>query len=267
MRNLLAVSLAALLLFTGCANDRNRSQQRLARLEPGLLYKQGHQALLSSDYAQAVELYNALTARYPFTPEGKQARVDIIYAYYKNGERESAKDAAETFIREDPTSPRIDYVWYVKGLNDLERGPYLPERWLRVDLSARVPKTATDAFESLRTVVENYPQSAYAADARVRLIALRNRMASYEMQIARHYLSIGAWVAAAQRANRTIEQYDGAPVIRDALRMLVQCYNELGYTDLAQNAEKVFAENYPGEPLKKVETSTSWWKFWGRDKG
>ncbi|MEO6079086.1 MAG: outer membrane protein assembly factor BamD [Steroidobacteraceae bacterium] len=264
MRSLLLLPLFALMLITGCASDRNGEQQRLAKLEPSVLYKRGQQALRAADYGQAVALYGALTARYPFTPEARQARLDIIYAYYKNGEKESAKDAADTYIRENPTGAKIDYVWYMKGLIDLERGRYAPERWLGVDLSARVPKTATDAFESLRTVVDKFPQSPYAPDARRRMIVVRNRLASYEIQIARHYMQRGAWVAAAQRASQTIDHYDGAPVVSDALRVMIRCYNELGFTDLAQNAEKVFHENFPDQTLAESKSSGSWWKFWGR---
>ncbi len=267
MRSLLLVPLIALMLVTGCARDRNAEQQRLAAIEPGLLYKRGEQALKAADFREAISVFEALTARYPFTPQAKQARLDIIYAYYKGGEKESTKDAAETFIKENPAHPKLDYVWYLKGLNDLERTPYSIERWLRVDLSARAPKTATDSFEAMKTVVTEFPQSPYAADARLRMIFLRNRLASYEMQIARHYLERGAWVAAAQRANRTIEQYDGAPVVIDALRVMYRSYNELGYQDLAQNVEKMFRENFPGESLENGQKSGSWWKLWSGSKG
>lgn len=254
------------MLVAACATDRNRDQQRLARLEPSILYKRGAQAAKAGNYEEAVATFEALVARYPFTPEARQGRLDVIHAYYKLGEKESAKDSAETFIRENPAHERLDYVWYLKGLIDFERTPYTVERWLRVDLTARVPKTAAESFESFKSLVENFPQSPYAAEGRRRMIYLRNRLAGYEMQVAHHYMDRGAWVAAAQRANLTIEQYDGAPAVMDALRVLIRCYNELNYKDLAENTEKVFRENFPDEPLQKnSKSSGSWWKFW--DKG
>lgn len=262
MRRIL-IPLLALMLVAGCATDRNRDQQRLARLEPAILYKRGKQAVKAGDYQEAVTLFEALAARYAFTPEAKQARLDIIHAYYKLGEKESAKDAAETFIRENPAHTRLDYVWYLKGLIDFERTPYAVERWLRVDLSARVPKTAADSFESFRMLVTTFPQSPYAVDGQRRMIYLRNRLANYEMQVARHYMERGAWVAAAQRANQAITQYDGAPVMIDALRVMIHCYHELDYKDLADNTERVFHENFPNEPVEKNNGETrSWWKFW-----
>jgi outer membrane protein assembly factor BamD len=257
------IPLLALILVAGCATDRNRDQQRLSRLEPSILYKRGAQAVKAADYPEAIGNFEALIARYPFTIEARQARLDIIHAYYRAGEKESAKDAAETFIRENPAHERLDYVWYIKGLIDFERTPYKIERWMRVDLAARVPKTAADSFESLKTLVESFPQSPYAADARRRMIYLRNRLANYEMQVAHHYMERGAWVAAANRANQTIEQYDGAPAVIDALRVMIRCYNELDYKDLAENTEKVFHENFPGEPLvKESKSSGGWWKPW-----
>jgi outer membrane protein assembly factor BamD len=257
------IPLLALALVAGCSGNKVRDQQRLARLTPEKLYERGQKSLRSADYADAVQVYEAMMARYPFAPESRQARLDVIYAYYRMGERESAKDAAETFIRENPTHPRVDYAWYLKGLIDFERTPYMIERWLRVDLTERAPLTAKDAFQSLRTVVTRYPKSLYAADARRRMIYLRNRLAGYEMQVAHHYLEREAWVAAAQRARLTVEQYDGAPAAKEALRVMYLCYTKLDYKDLAANTEKVFKENFPNESIELRQTGGgSWWQFW-----
>src|SRR5690606_29363551 len=95
------------------------------------------------------------------------------------------------------------------------------ERMFRVDLSERPPQTAGRAFASFKTVVEQFPKSEYAHDARRRMVYLRNRLADYELYVARYYMKRGAWVAAAQRAKQTIEQYDGAPAVREALEIMV----------------------------------------------
>ncbi len=258
------IPLLALALVAGCSSNKVRDQQRLARLTPEKLYERGQKSLRASDYADAVQVYEAMMARYPFAQESRQARLDIIYAYYRMGEKESAKDAAETFIRENPTHPRVDYAWYLKGLIDFERTPYTVERWLRVDLTERAPLTAKDAFQSLRTVVTRFPKSLYAADARRRMIYLRNRLAGYEMQVAHHYMEREAWVAAAQRARLTVEQYDGAPASKEALQVMYLCYTKLDYQELAANTEKVFKENFPNDPIAlRKGSGGSWWKFWG----
>jgi outer membrane protein assembly factor BamD len=243
---LLLIPLCANLMLAGCATNNHGRIQKLSRNPPGYLYQEGRRALRAHDYSAAVDDYEALTSRYPFTPEARQARLEIIYAYYKLDEKESARDAADTFIKENPSHPNIDYAYYIRGLVDFERTPYRIELWLGGDPEARPPQTARDAIDSLRTVVTKYPTSIYAPDARRRMIYLRNRLAEYDLRVADYYMRRGAWVAAAQRANQTIEQYDGAPEVEDALRILIVCYHKLDYTDLANNTLKVFQENFPG---------------------
>jgi len=256
---LLAFAACGLLLLGACSKDAGR----LTRLSPDNLYERANKSLKSGDYTEAIRIYEALTARYPFTDQARQARLDVIYAYYKAKENESATDAAETFIRENPAHPRVDYAWYLKGLIEFERTPFRFERWMGVDLSQRPPVTARKSFEAFKVVVDRYPKSMYAADARRRMIYLRNRLADYEIQIAGYYLSRGAWVAAAQRAEQSIEQYDGAPSIREALRIMIDAYRRLGYAELAANAEKVYKENFPQDDTGDLGKK-KWWKIWNR---
>jgi len=263
LRGLIVLPLLATLVLAGCASDRH--QQRLARFSAQALYDRGQKALRSHDYGEAVAVYEALNARYPFAAQSRQGRLNIIFAYYKLGEKESAKDAAETFIRENPADSHIDYAWYLKGLIDFERTPYAFERWLGVNLAERPPASALDSFKSLRTVVQRYPKSIYAHDARRRMIYMRNRLADFELVVAHHYEERSAWVAAAQRARQAIEQYDGAPATEEALRVLVRCYRKLDYKELADNTEKVFKENFPNESVDGPHQDAGhWWKFWGK---
>jgi outer membrane protein assembly factor BamD len=262
LRNLLSlVLLLGALVLAGCASSGS-AQQRLSRFGPDALYDQGKRAIRASDWGEAVNIFEALNARYSFTPHARQGRLDLIYAYYKLDEKESARDAADSFIRENPTDERVDYAYYVRGLVDYERTPGLPHKLFRIDLAERVPQTALDSFESFRIVVTEYPKSAYAHDARRRMIYLRNRLADYELRVADHYLQRGAWVAAAQRAHQTIEQYDGAPAVKEALRIMIHCYRKLNYDDLAANTLKVFEANFPGESTELTRREKRWWKPW-----
>ena len=174
----------ALLALSGCAHKNRQLQQS----SPDVLYKKARKALNSYDYGSSIKTYEQLTARFPFTDQARQARLDLIYAYYRAGEKESATDAAETFIRENPTHPRVDYAWYIKGLVDFERPPNALEKLFRVDLSQRPPSTARKSFAAFRTVVEQSPQREYAHDALQRMIYLRNRLANYEVYVARYYI-------------------------------------------------------------------------------
>ena len=230
-----------LLAVSGCKTHRAKEEKKVT---PEALYKKAHKALESYDFNGAIKNYEALTARFPFTDEARQARLDLIYAYYRAGEGESATDAAETFIRENPTHPRVDYAWYIKGLVDFERTPNAIEHLFRADLTKRPPSTARKSFAAFKTVVEQYPKSEYAHDSLQRMVYLRDRLASYEVHVAAYYYKRGAYVAAAQRAKGAIEQYDGAPAVRDALQLLMQCYARLGLQPLEEQTRQVYAANY-----------------------
>jgi outer membrane protein assembly factor BamD len=257
-----ALAAVAFGLMAACSKDA----ARLSRLSPDTLYERASKSLKSGDYTESIRLYEALNARYPFTDQARQARLDIIYAYYKNKEKESATDAAETFIRENPAHARVDYAWYLKGLVEFERTPYKIEKWMGVDIAQRPPTTAKKSFDAFKVVVDRYPKSPYAADAKRRMIYLRNRLADYEVQIARYYLTKGAWVAAARRAEQCVEQYDGAPVVRDALRIMIDSYRRLGYEELAANTEKVYKENFPQDDTSDLGKKP-WWKVWNWRRG
>lgn len=227
---------------------------------PEQLYSRAESAMRSGDYRNAVRLYEALEARYPFTDQARQARLDIMYAYYKSRQPESAIDAADTFMRENPTHPRVDYAWYIKGLVDFERMPNIIERWFRADLTARPPQDARRSFQSFQTLVERFPTSEYAHDARQRMIFLRNRLADYEVHVADYYLRRRAYVAALNRAKFCIENYDGAPAVREAMDVMVSSYEGLGLEDLAEQARAVYATNYPdGQPVRDAKR---WYRFW-----
>ena len=82
-------------------------------------------------------------------------------------------------------------------------------------------------------MVEQYPNSDYAHDARRRMVYLRNRLADYEIAVARYYVGRGAYVAAAQRAKVAIEEFDGAPAVREALEIMIDCYDQMELKELA----------------------------------
>ena len=121
------------------------------------------------------------------------------------------------------------------------------ERWFRVDLNQRPPTEARRSFSAFATVVEQYPKSEYAHDARRRMVYLRNRLADYEIAVARYYVGRGAYVAAAQRAKVAIEEFDGAPAVREALEIMVLCYDKMELKELAAQTRAMYRNNFEGE--------------------
>jgi len=244
----------SLFIVAGCANKDRVAEQ----LEPSRIYDKGHLLLMGGDYRGAIRYFEALEASYPFSEEARQARLDIIFAYYRARQQESAIDAADQFIRENPTHPRVDYAMYLRGLIYFERSPNFLERWFRTDLSERPPQDVRRAFDAFDQLIKQKPNSIYAHDARQRMIFLRNRLADYEVYVARHYLRRQAYVAAIARARYTIENYDGAPAIQEALEIMIDSYKGLGLDDLAERSQEVFAYNYP-DAKPESHTRRWWW--------
>ena len=120
------------------------------------------------------------------------------------------------------------------------------------------------SFAAFQTVVEQYPNSDYAHDARRRMIYLRNRLADYEIAVAHYYIGRGAYVAAAQRAKVAIEDFDGSPAVREALEILILCYDKMELTELAAQTRTMYRANYEGEAGERKNSGSKkkWWKPW-----
>jgi len=250
----LILALSALALLTGCS-----SRKRLRNASAPALYAAAHKQMLGNDWGTASPTYEDLTSRYPFTNQARQARLDLIYVYYRKGDKDSAIDAADEFLREEPTNSRDDYAQYMKGLIYFEHTPNRFARALGEDLARRPPVDALKSIAAFNIVVSQYPQSQYAHDALVRMIYERNRLAQYDIYVARWYVRRGAWIAAAQRAKEVVQLYNGAPAEQEALRILMQCYQRLGLTQLADNVQQLYALNYPpGSPVYTTPRRHFW---------
>jgi outer membrane protein assembly factor BamD len=213
---------------------------------PEAIYERGYNALQQNNYPVAVQAFRLLETRYPFSPASRQAQLDLIYAFYRSNQTEEAIDAAEEFERENPTHPRVDYALYMKGLVYFDEAPGILERMFKVDLSVRPPKDTLQSFSTFQELIRRFPDSRYAADARQRMVFLRNRLAQYENHVARYYLARGAYVAVVQRTTYALEHYAGAPDLEQSLVLLIEAYDRLGMDDLAADSRRVLAESYPG---------------------
>jgi len=211
---------------------------------PDPLYEKAEKELTLGNYDEAIKLYEQLEVAHPFSDPARQGRLDLIYAYYRAHKPEQAVDAADTFIRENPRDPNVDYAYYLKGLVYFEFDRNFLEKLFRVDLCERPPNEAYKAFSNFSQLVQRYPNSPYSADAHQRMVFLRNCFASYETNVAKYYVERGAWVAAANRAKYAVETYPATPSTRDALETMAFSYRKLGMDDLATDSERVLAETY-----------------------
>ena len=236
----IACALATLLAVAGC---KSRGDERAAKGTPEWIYSQAQEDLKGNNFKGAIEKLELIEARYPFSNPARQGQLDLMYAYHKNFEAESAIDQADQFIRENPTHPRVDYAYYIKGLVYFESGGDWLERVFNVDTSKRPPSEARKSLQAFQALLQQFPKSPYSPDARQRMIYLRNRLADYELAVARYYMKRGAYVGAVNRARSVIETYDGSPAAMEALQIMSKAYRKLGIDELAGKAESVYAAN------------------------
>jgi outer membrane protein assembly factor BamD len=237
---LLLIAIVSIALASCAGNEEQTEVQNITEA-----YEKAQDYISGSNYRRGIQIFEAIQARYPFSELSRQIQLELMYAYYKSGRKEQAAEAADTFMRENPIHPRVDYALYIQGLAYYETGPDFLERTFRKDVTKRPPKDVELAYSSLRRLVERFPASEYAPDAEQRMIAIKNRLADYENHVADYYLRRGAYVAALNRAQRSLERFNGATGNELSLQIMAQAYDELGMIDLAADTRRVLAENFP----------------------
>lgn len=254
------VSLA--LLLTGCSSV---STDATAGWSPNKIYAEAKDEMNAGAYDKAVALFDKLEGRAAGTPLAQQAQLDKAYAHYKAAEAPQAIATIDRFLKLHPASPALDYALYLKGLVNFNDDLGLFSAITRQDLSERDQKAAKESFESFKELVTRFPDSRYSPDARQRMAYIVNSLADYEVHVARHYLSKGAYVAAINRAQLAVADHQGTPAVEEALYILVKAYDALGLTQLRDDAQRILASNYPQSSLTASgfkKGTDPWWKFW-----
>jgi outer membrane protein assembly factor BamD len=213
------------------------------------LYEQAREDAASGAYDRAVRAYERLEGRAAGTLLAQQAQLELAHVHYKTGERAQALAVLDRFLRLHPTSPAVDYALYLKGLVNFNDNLGLFGRLANQDLSERDQQAARDAYESFRQIAERFPTSRYADDSRQRMIYIVNSLAEYELHVARYYFRRGAYVAAANRAQRTVKDYQQTPSVEEALSLMARSYDRLGLAALRDDAVRVLRGNFPSSPF------------------
>lgn len=247
IKTLLICCLSALL--GGCetfgSKESSAVEDKFTGYNEAQFHKEAKAALQNESFQKAVELFEALEARYPFGEYSAQTQLDLAYAYHKNGDPEAALAAAERFIKINPRNPHVDYAYYLKGLVSYNRGIGVMDRFLPTDSSQRDVSNAQEAYNVFQELVRRFPSSKYVPDAKQRMIALKNNIAMHELRVAQYYFKRKAYVATVSRCNLILKDYQRTPAVPHALQLMQEAYTEMGLTQLAQDAEKVFKTNYP----------------------
>ncbi len=228
------------------------------------LYRDAKDEMGAGNWPQAIKQLQRLQSRYPFGVYAQQAQIDVAYAYWKDGSTAEALAEIERFQRMHPNHPNLDYMLYLKGsINFYRDSPFLAQL-AGQDPSERDPKGARESFDAFKELVARYPDSRYAEDARQRLTYLVNGIAQNEVHVARFYYERGAHVAAVNRAQTVIREFQGTPAVEEALYIMLLSYEKMGMTQLHDDTRRVMELNYPASRFLRRgfdERARPWWQI------
>lgn len=209
------------------------------------LYQQARQDVSSGNWTDARTHLEALESRYPFGIYAQQSLIDLAYVNWKDEEPEQALAVIDRFMQQYPNHAGTDYMLYLKGLITFTPPSAILSRFTRQDPSERDPKGLRASYDAFMELIKRYPDSPYAADARKRAAWLVNTIAENEVHIAQYYYERGAYVAAANRAQTVVTDFQGAPIVEKALYIMVLSYDKLKLTQLHDDAKRVLDQNFP----------------------
>lgn len=241
--NILPLVFILLALLSSCSSDEN-----FANSGEDFLFNEGMRSMDVSNWPRGIAIWQQLEAQFPFGQYAEQSQLELIYAYYRNSEPEAARAAADRFIRLYPDSENLDYAYYMKGMAYYSEDARILGRYLPTDPSKRDPGKARESFADFAQLLNLYPASQYATDARARMVYLKNLLADYEVHVAEFYIERQAYLSAMNRAKYVMENFQGAPAVPRALEIMVEMYLRMGLNDLADASLEILTLNYPDSP-------------------
>ena len=233
---------------TGCGKIFKKDKDTVEGQPVEEIYDKAHASMRNSNWAQAELNFRKLIAQYPYGPYTEQALMETAYAQYKSGKMEDAVSTIDRFLRTYPTQRNVPYMYYLRGLANSQRDTVFLQKAWKLDASRRDLATPQQAYSDFNLLTERYPNSRYAADARQRMVALRNLFARHDLDTSLYYLRRDAWVAAAARAKYLLETYPQSEYQNDAVAVLAEAYTQLGNQTLAADARRVLEKNDPQHP-------------------
>ncbi|MCX8618575.1 outer membrane protein assembly factor BamD [Gilliamella sp. B2923] len=247
LHSLLAIALCGALI--GCTSTKPEVEY-VPEIE---LHSKAKSELENGNIKSSITILEAMDKSYPFGPYSQQVQLDLIYAYYKSADLPLAIASIDRFLKLNPTHPNIDWVIYMRGITNMAQDDNMIQGWFNVDRSDRDPEFAAAAFKDFTYLVSSFPTSQYAADAKKRLVFLKNRMARYELKVAQFYTKRGAYVAVINRVTQMLAMFPDTDSTKSALLLMRNAYNELGLVDEAKKVDQLIQaniENIPAEEKK-----------------
>jgi outer membrane protein assembly factor BamD len=229
---------ALILPATGCARNKTKADTAYVARDVNTLYALAKRKMDQRDYEQSAKLFDEVERQHPYSVWARRAQMMSAFSYYLARKYPEAISSAQRFLTIHPGNKEAPYAHYLVAMsyyNQMED----------VTRDQRISQQAADAFGEL---IRRYPESRYAADARLKLDLINDHLAGKEMEIGRFYQRSGNWLAAVNRFRTVVEKYQTTTHAPEALHRLVETYLALGVPVEARKAAVVLGANYPSSP-------------------
>ena len=222
--------------------SNDKYEQKLIQDPPANdLYKKGVVEMEKRDYEGSSKTFSKLEKAYPYSQYQRKGLLMTTYTQYQDKKYDDAVGSAKRYLGLYPNSPDTPYVTYLQGMSYYDQIP---------DVNHDLGR-AEQAVETFKVIVDKYPTSEYAADARYKMAIARDQLAGKEMQVGRYYLERGEYTAAINRFRAVLAKYQTTRQTEEALERLTEAYLALGLPQEAQTAAAVLGHNYPNSDWYK----------------
>ncbi len=236
------------ILIAGCTTP-GQEYDPTANWNAERLFQDGKSEMNSNNWKLAKERFLAVETRFPLGIYAQQSMINLAYSQWKDKETDLALATLARFQQQYPNHPATDYVLYLKGIINFTPPSAVFASITRQNPGERDPKALRQSYAAFNELVERFPDSRYTVDARKRLSWLVNTMAENEKFVARYYYDRYSYVAAINRAQVVITEFQGVPASEEALYIMMLSYEKLGMTDLRNDTERVLLANFPNTTL------------------
>jgi outer membrane protein assembly factor BamD len=230
--------IASALLLPACAGRNAKRQQAYEERPVELLYATGARRRDQRRWDEAIQYCEEVERQHPYSEWSRRAILMSLYARYQSNDYEEAIAAADRFVSLYPGNPQAPYAYYMRAVAYYEQ---------IADVGRDQAATA-QAQAALREVISRFPNSEYAADARLKLDTVNDQLAGKEMAVGRWYLRDNQPLAAIGRFRTVVDRYQTTTHTPEALYRLVEAYLTLGLVDEARKNAAVLGYNYAGDP-------------------
>jgi outer membrane protein assembly factor BamD len=239
---LIATASAAMLFTAGCAGRGGKAKDTafVAR-DVETLYMAAKTRLDKGDTKVAAALFDEVERQHPYSPWARRAQLMSAFSYYVERDYTKAIQSAQRFLSIHPGNRDAPYAYYLIGLSYYEQ----------ISDVSRDQKITRLALDSMNELVRRYPNTRYAADARLKIDLVNDHLAGKEMEVGRFYQRSGRWLAASLRFRNVIDSYQSTSHTPEALYRIVESNLAIGVPAEAQKAAAVLGTNYPGSEWYK----------------